>query len=719
MRTSLANFCVVGLLLMSGLFTAGISRAATSATFTFSPAANSRTITWTWTEDRQIGQFCNGDWWVVGPITLKSITRPNGAADKDGTQFGPANLNTWGSQGFDSRVENTGYDASLNIANRLPLSIPVNSSLISAISKADASRIQLEYQAVLTVLPTAPPDGSFRPFYGGTNKAILHNKSDIDYSRFRSLAPVANTPTFAGLEEAFRYPIVTIGNEYPANEYNIAKYNCTIDDDTYGSAIANMTTQAGLLLNLNYTPAQKEALAIRYIQYGLDTYGAISAGGSFPGNGGHSQGRKLPFAIAAHVLNDAAMIAACAQSGGGQTVSANVRFGEDQQTFFVTQNDINLPRKANTGYQIDPYPQSSLGMPEWGPGGSAPYYTAGYPENTAGYNWGRTYRFNVFPYLVGAGLAVELMGLESTWNHPAFVAYTKRFAEIEYAPQPGQAQSIIPQFTLRMLDAYSGSAPPATPSSVLSPVAAPGTGNYTSPQSVSLSSGTSGAAIYYTTNGSTPTTSSTLYTAPFNVTDTTTVKAIATKSGMANSGVMTETYTFTTTAPPPTGGGMVSQSTWPGTTTVISPAQAGNFSLSIQVTPAANNIDSQVALSKGLPSGYSALAAIGRFNSSGRIDANNDNPYTAKNVLAYSGGVVYTFEFTVNMVAKTYTLKVTPAGGSPVLIAENYAFRATAPADQLTHVVFHHDAGSAGSVSSDKIDVIPRPPKPDGLRELD
>lgn len=54
---------------------------------------------------------------------------------------------------------------------------------------------------------------------------------------------------------------------------------------------------------------------------------------------------------------------------------------------------------------------------------------------------------------------------------------------------------------------------------------------------VSLASATSGASVYYTTDGSVPTTTSTLYSAPFNVTATATVKAIAVKAAMTTSAV--------------------------------------------------------------------------------------------------------------------------------------------------------------------------------------
>ncbi len=51
------------------------------------------------------------------------------------------------------------------------------------------------------------------------------------------------------------------------------------------------------------------------------------------------------------------------------------------------------------------------------------------------------------------------------------------------------------------------------------------------------------ATIYYTTNGETPTTESDIYSAPFTVAATTTVKAIAVASGLENSAVALATYT--------------------------------------------------------------------------------------------------------------------------------------------------------------------------------
>lgn len=92
---------------------------------------------------------------------------------------------------------------------------------------------------------------------------------------------------------------------------------------------------------------------------------------------------------------------------------------------------------------------------------------------------------------------------------------------------------------------------------VATPTASPAGGDYSIEQSVVLSCLTSGAAIYYTTNGTTPTSGSTLYTTPISIAAGMTLKAIGIKGGEVNSDIMTEVYTFTLPAPAfnPDGGG--------------------------------------------------------------------------------------------------------------------------------------------------------------------
>ena len=97
------------------------------------------------------------------------------------------------------------------------------------------------------------------------------------------------------------------------------------------------------------------------------------------------------------------------------------------------------------------------------------------------------------------------------------------------------------------------------------PIFSPVAGTYTSAQTVIITTGSPSAAIYYTTDGTTPTPGSALYTGPIAVAATQTVKAIATAPGLAQSqaqalaangstasGVSSAAYTITLPAAAPT-----------------------------------------------------------------------------------------------------------------------------------------------------------------------
>ncbi|MGA8727371.1 MAG: chitobiase/beta-hexosaminidase C-terminal domain-containing protein [Terracidiphilus sp.] len=84
---------------------------------------------------------------------------------------------------------------------------------------------------------------------------------------------------------------------------------------------------------------------------------------------------------------------------------------------------------------------------------------------------------------------------------------------------------------------------PTTPATA-TPVPSPGPGTYAAAQTVSFTSATGGASLFCTTDGSTPTPSSTPYGGPFTVATTETIQCMATAPGLANSGVGGGLYTI-------------------------------------------------------------------------------------------------------------------------------------------------------------------------------
>ena len=81
-----------------------------------------------------------------------------------------------------------------------------------------------------------------------------------------------------------------------------------------------------------------------------------------------------------------------------------------------------------------------------------------------------------------------------------------------------------------------------TPSAAATPAFSPAPGTYTGKQSVTLSTATPGAAIYYTTNGSAPTTSSAQYSGPIAVGSSEAIEAVAVAQGYAASGMARGDY---------------------------------------------------------------------------------------------------------------------------------------------------------------------------------
>jgi hypothetical protein len=83
------------------------------------------------------------------------------------------------------------------------------------------------------------------------------------------------------------------------------------------------------------------------------------------------------------------------------------------------------------------------------------------------------------------------------------------------------------------------------PPSVAAPVFAPAAGTYLVAQDVSMTTTTAGASIYYTTDGTDPDNTSSLYASPVNIATTTTLKAVS-YDGSNYSSITTGVYTIET-----------------------------------------------------------------------------------------------------------------------------------------------------------------------------
>jgi len=154
---------------------------------------------------------------------------------------------------------------------------------------------------------------------------------------------------------------------------------------------------------------------------------------------------------------------------------------------------------------------------------------------------------------------------------------------------------------------------------VAAPQLSPTGGTFSGAINVTITSSTSGASIRYTTNGSTPSsTSGTLYSSPVAISATTTLKAIAYKTGMTNSTVTTGAYTITVPSGPLYG----ARGAWPSATPAATATPKATYS---------NLNDLKIALRTANPGDVFHLSSFNQTTAYNMTDA------TAKARLAAFG----------------------------------------------------------------------------------
>ena len=115
----------------------------------------------------------------------------------------------------------------------------------------------------------------------------------------------------------------------------------------------------------------------------------------------------------------------------------------------------------------------------------------------------------------------------------------------------------IPETDTQKASAVTSSTQTAPKLTVAAPVFKPdGATSFRGTQTVEISCATPGASIYYTTDGTTPTSTGTIYSGAISLTSTTTIKAIAVKADMNDSAVAAATFTRRSSSG--SGGGSVS-----------------------------------------------------------------------------------------------------------------------------------------------------------------
>lgn len=385
-------------------------------------------ITYQFQQPVQAGQFVNGDWFVVGPATLVDITPP--CTTLNGRVLNGAMINPDPStrqHGYDTHMYGGGapqlYIPSLNVAANLsasnPLVLQPNQALIKSISHtATQSILALSTCSVLTVVAEVPPQGSFRPPYAGDDHIPRYDLGMLDLDALQSVAPAANMPAFATVMPTFERPWL---DHSPGWESRYFHPRLNMPD--YGRDLASAFNEAALMCNTNAPLADRQALAIRLVQIGIDVHGNKSNGCWWEGSGGHGSGRKFPILFAGALLHDTAMLNTGLAFPSHRTLSGShtAHFGEDCQTFVVEQTSAT---QINWGY--GGYTATEIGLPEYG------FSHVSWPVNDRVSWTADSYRLcctaNAW---IGGVLCARMMGLQDAWAHDALFDYMDRFAVTE------------------------------------------------------------------------------------------------------------------------------------------------------------------------------------------------------------------------------------------------------------------------------------------------
>ena len=446
----------------------------TQKTATATNSITSNGVTWKFSAEHQTGNFVNGDPWVIGPVTVISISNDlNDPAftPKPGQNGSMLNPTTGIKQGYEGAIKRN-YDASLNaglpngqpVSDANPLVIAPNSTLVSTVSWLFNSPTELEPGAprfdpitgatrsatrsagILTVLAQAPPADAFRPPYVGTDKTIKFRTSQLDYSKIPALAvpPDASAPSMKSLADSFSKTWLDNISTWIG-----AANHPTLQMPNYGRDMGRLIVDGTLLLFTDPAPRgtnpDKDRLIIGLVQYGIDSAGIADNGGGWPADGGHGLGRKWPILFAGALLGDAYML---------DVGKWDTRFQENEQTFIVSQAEVELTNSPawapDKRVAVKPYTAADIGTPEWGIG-----HAKNPKSDNADYK--ATYREINGAVIPGFALAARLMNLKQAWNHDAFFDYCDRYMKWRTEQPPVANQPS--KFLVAMWNTYRDTAP--------------------------------------------------------------------------------------------------------------------------------------------------------------------------------------------------------------------------------------------------------------------
>jgi hypothetical protein len=426
-------------------------------------------ITWTFEKPARVGRFINGDWYVVGPVTVTKIdpkplrgkeVSDEWLMDDERESFGDGGrrlsdeeraarkeaplycrngsvLNpppVMDRSGFDSRVRHSRYDASLTVS--LPVALKPGDALISSISKDKTLKRTSHYTpvaqlAVLTCLKEPVPADAFRPAYMDREQRIY-----LARHLRRELLPRLEPPDLTGMKGVLTVEQLTEHFVQPWYVLNIFKEDhAPYQWAGYGQRSCYYIGEGLMYLCLDLPAEKKEPLLQAMVGLGIDLWGVVKSGHpGFPAWGGWNSGYKMPIIFAGYLLGDEVM-------ASPSKAFPKCSFQEDEQTAYgPAWNGAQVVFTGHSGYDAATLKSRDgfqRGRSQWG------FYEHLHPSRwvkdqvqSDGYRrccTSRTWQ--------AQALVARLMKLEKLWGHDAFFDYVDRWMYQEETDEVFQAVS--------------------------------------------------------------------------------------------------------------------------------------------------------------------------------------------------------------------------------------------------------------------------------------
>lgn len=275
--------------------------------FALQKSISQDSVTFYFNEAKTVGKFANGDYWVLGPVTIDSIT-PHAYIDSTckpirymhGWEIDPIVLD---SNGFDSKAPSFSW----NKVQKLPITINGTKSLVKVVSRQCEGSCYpaLQRAIVLTIVDKIPPNHGrsvFRPTYISATK-IMRDTNTIDWAFLPNTVPsdLHKTPEIKELLEQNR----KVKFDHIAGNQMITRPLENLN--SYLPAVTTDAANAIAYLCSNIPLEEKKLLTVYMVQFGLDWYSFLENGYTWPRGGGEMAGSILPIAFATALLNDDTM----------------------------------------------------------------------------------------------------------------------------------------------------------------------------------------------------------------------------------------------------------------------------------------------------------------------------------------------------------------------------------------------------------------------------